>query len=269
MLLTSLPVTPPLTPPPRTTQLSLSKTLGCSIPPGCAFASLAVPVAHRQHHLHQPHQRLPRMRMMQVMLGMLPMLVKEMKGGKGKGSQQRKGGKDLREAREKIWGKNALRGKGGKRSLGGKWRSFSGGTGPKGQWEEREKIWGKNALRVLRSFPPFPLRPLQIFSLFLPKIVSRLSLLRSFPPFPPSGLSPPPESFSLFLSFLRSFPPFPVGLFLSDLLPFLPKIFSTPFPVEILSPLSPLRPLPPDLLPFLPKIFPPLSLLRSFPPFPP
>ena len=55
--------------------LRLSKTLGCSIPPGCAFASLAAPAAHRQHHLHHPHQRLPRMRMMQVMLGMLPMLV--------------------------------------------------------------------------------------------------------------------------------------------------------------------------------------------------
>ena len=65
------------------------------------------------------------------------MLVKEMKGGKGKGSQQRKGGKDLREEREKIWGKNALRGKGGKRSLGGKWKSFSGGTGPKGQRGDR------------------------------------------------------------------------------------------------------------------------------------
>ena len=27
------------------------KTLGCSIPPGSAFASLAAPAAHRQHHL--------------------------------------------------------------------------------------------------------------------------------------------------------------------------------------------------------------------------
>ena len=50
-----------------------------------------------------------------------------------KGSQQRKGGKDLREEREKIWGKNALRGKRGK-DLGGKGKSFSGGTGPNGQW---------------------------------------------------------------------------------------------------------------------------------------
>ena len=52
-----------------------------------------------------------------------------------------------------------------------------------------------------------------------------------------------------------------VGGVLPDLLPFRPKIVSTPFPVEIISPLSPLRPLSPDLLPFLPKIFPP-------PPFP-
>ena len=34
-------------------------------------------------------------------------------GGKGgKGTQQAKGGKDLREERQKIWGKNALGGKG-------------------------------------------------------------------------------------------------------------------------------------------------------------
>ena len=38
-------------------------------------------------------------------------------GGKGgKGSQQRKGGKDLREEREKIWGKTANRERGGERS---------------------------------------------------------------------------------------------------------------------------------------------------------
>ena len=67
---------------------------------------------------------------------------------RGKGSQQRKGGKDLREEREKIWGKNALRGKGGKRSLGGNGKSFSGGTGPKGQsgdrisiGKERKSLW--------------------------------------------------------------------------------------------------------------------------------
>ena len=71
---------------------------------------------------------------MQVMLGMLPMVKEhlEMKGGNG--------GKDLnreRREREKIWGKNALGGKGGKRSLGGKGKSFSGGTGPRGQWGDR------------------------------------------------------------------------------------------------------------------------------------
>ena len=54
--------------------------------------------------------------MMQVMLGMLPMLVKERnEGERGKGSQQRKGGKDLSEEREKIPGREkALGGKGGK-----------------------------------------------------------------------------------------------------------------------------------------------------------
>ena len=185
--------------------------------------------------------------------------------------------------------------------MGGKWKSFSGGTGPKGQWrdrisngkdlrKEREKIWGKNTLRVLRSFPPFPLRPLQIFSLFLPKIVSRLSLLRSFPPFPPSGLSPPlrasPFSFpsldlsplsllaffsQIFsLSSLRSFPPLSL---LRSFLPFplyghCPQIFS----------LSSLRSFPPfpcsdPFPPFPPKAFPPLrsspfSSLRSFATFP-
>ena len=55
------------------------------------------------------------------------MLVKEMKGGKGERISTAKGGKDLREEREKIWGKNAL----------GKGKSFSGGTGPKGQWGDR------------------------------------------------------------------------------------------------------------------------------------
>ena len=57
--------------------------------------------------------------------------------GKGRNDLNRGGGKDLREDREKIWGQNALRGKGGKRSLGGKGKSFSGGTGPKGQWGDR------------------------------------------------------------------------------------------------------------------------------------
>ena len=71
-----------------------------------------------------------------------------------------------------------------------------------------------------RFFPPFPckgLSPPEIFSLFLPKIFSTRSLLRSFPPscpFSPPRL--PLEIFSLFLP-----------------------------PVEILSPLSPLRPFPP------------------------
>ena len=72
-----------------------------------------------------------------------------MKGGKGERiSTAEGGGKDLREEREKIWGKNALRGKGGKRSLGGKGKSFSGGTGPKGQsgdrisiGKERKQLW--------------------------------------------------------------------------------------------------------------------------------
>ena len=51
-------------------EICLSKTLGCSITPASAFASLVAPAEHRQHHLHHPHQRLPRTRMMQVMLGM-------------------------------------------------------------------------------------------------------------------------------------------------------------------------------------------------------
>ena len=97
---------------------------------------------------------------MQVMLGMLPMLVKEMKGGKGERISTAKGGKDLREEREKIWGKNALRGKGGKRSLGGKGKSFSGGTpygamggqdlkrerGKKTLGREGWRSWGEKAL---------------------------------------------------------------------------------------------------------------------------
>ena len=46
-------------------------------------------------------------------------------GGKGgKHLNSERGGKDLREEREKIWGKNALRGKGGKRSLGGRGKSW-------------------------------------------------------------------------------------------------------------------------------------------------
>ena len=175
MLLTSSPVTPPLTQHcggggstyhavirrrfTKSVHCAGLRNSVCQKHWGVPFASLAVPVAHRQHHLHHPHQRLPRMRMMQVMLGMLPMLVR---GERGKDLNSERGGKDLREEREKIWGKNASRGKGGKRSLGGKWKSFLGGTGPKAmagqdlKREEREKIWGKNALRVLRSFPPFP-----------------------------------------------------------------------------------------------------------------
>ena len=69
---------------------------------------------------------------MQVMLGMLPMLVKEMKGERGKGSQQRKGGKDLREDREKIWGKKCLKGERGEKIFGRKREIF---------------LWGEQALR--------------------------------------------------------------------------------------------------------------------------
>ena len=62
-------------------------------------------------------------------------------GGKGERGERistgKGGGKDLREEREKIWGKNAFGGKGGKRSLGGKGKSFSGGKGPRGQLGER------------------------------------------------------------------------------------------------------------------------------------
>ena len=65
------------------------------------------------------------------------MLVKEMKRGNGERISTAKGGERSREEREKIWGKKALRGKGGKRSLGGKGKSFSGGTGPPGQWGDR------------------------------------------------------------------------------------------------------------------------------------
>ena len=60
-----------------------------------------------------------------------------MNGGKGERISTAKVGERSQEEREKIWGKNALRGKGGKRSLGGKRKSFSGGTGPKGQWGDR------------------------------------------------------------------------------------------------------------------------------------
>ena len=76
----------------------------------------------------------------------------EMKGERGERISTGKGEKDLREEREKIWGKNALGGKGGKRSLGGKRKSFSGGTGPRGQWGDRisngkgEKDFGKRIL---------------------------------------------------------------------------------------------------------------------------
>ena len=171
--LTSLPITPPLTPPqghnfrllrgggggstchavPRRrftksvhcAQLSLSKTLGCSIPPGCAFASLAAPAAHRQHHLHHPHQRLPMMRMMQVMLGMLPILVKEMKGGKGERISTAKGGERSQGGKGEDLGKKCLKGERG--SLGGKGKSFSGGTGPKGQSGDRISI-GKGGKRL-------------------------------------------------------------------------------------------------------------------------
>ena len=90
MLLTSLPVTPPLTPP-QGHHFRLLRGGGGSVIRRCAFASLAAPAEHRQHHLHHPHQRLPRMRMMQVMLGMLPML--EMKEGKGERISTGKGGK--------------------------------------------------------------------------------------------------------------------------------------------------------------------------------
>ena len=83
---------------------------------------------------------------MQVMLG--PMLVKETKGGKGERISTAKGGERSGEEREKIWGKNALRGKGGKRSLGGKGKSFSGGTGPKGQSGDRISI-GKERKKTL------------------------------------------------------------------------------------------------------------------------
>ena len=177
--------------------------------------------------------------------------------------------------------------------MGGKWKSFSGGTGPKGQWGDRisngKEDLGKKCLKGV-DILLFPLRPLQIFSLFLPKIVSRLSLLRSFPPFPLSGLSPPlrasPFSFpsldlsplsllaffsQIFsLSSLRSFPP---RSLLRSFLPFplyghCPQIFS----------LSSLRSFPPfpcsdPFPPFPPKAFPPLrsspfSSLRSFATFP-
>ena len=132
------------------------KTLGCSIPPGCAFASSAAPAAHRQHHLHHPHQRLPRMRMMQVMLGMLPMLV----GGKGgKDLNSERGGKDLREEREKIWGKmpeKALRGNGGTGSQTGKGEKDFGkrrveilkGKGLRGETGERI-LSGKGGEKIL------------------------------------------------------------------------------------------------------------------------
>ena len=56
---------------------------------------------------------------------------KGMKGGKGKGSQQRKGGKYLREEREKIWQKNALRGRErGEKIFGRKMEIFLGGNRP-------------------------------------------------------------------------------------------------------------------------------------------
>ena len=98
-------------------------------------------------------------------------------GGKGERISTAKGGGERSQGgKGEDLGKKCLKGERGERISNGK-----------DLREEREKIWGTNALRVLRSFPPFPLRPLQIFSLFLPKIVSRLSLLRSFPPFPPSG----------------------------------------------------------------------------------
>ena len=49
----------------------------------------------------------------------------------GNGSQQAKGGKDLREEREKIsGGEKAFGGKGGERSLGGKGRRTQGGKRP-------------------------------------------------------------------------------------------------------------------------------------------
>ena len=54
-----------------------------------------------------------------------------------KGSQQERGGKGLREEREKIWGKMPLGGKGGEDLWEEKGNlSFSGGKGPRGQWGE-------------------------------------------------------------------------------------------------------------------------------------
>ena len=66
--------------------------------------------------------------MMQVMLGMLPMLVKEMKGGKGKGSQKRKGGKDRRKGRRS--GEKCLKGERGEKIFVRKREIFLGGNRP-------------------------------------------------------------------------------------------------------------------------------------------
>ena len=49
--------------------------------------------------------------------------------GSSSGTQQRKGGKDLREEREKIWGKNAL-GERGEKIFGRKREIFLGGNRP-------------------------------------------------------------------------------------------------------------------------------------------
>ena len=133
MLLTSLPVTPPLTPPQgqhfrllrggSTYQRRFTKSVRCQFVKNIGVFDSPRPAAHRQHRLHHPHQRLPRMRMMQVMLGMLPMLVKEMKGGKGERISTAKGGERSQGGKGEDLGKKC-------KIFGRKREIFLGGTRP-------------------------------------------------------------------------------------------------------------------------------------------
>ena len=51
-------------------------------------------------------------------------------GGKGERISTAKGGKDLREEREKIWGKKCLKGERGEKIFGRKMEIFLGGNRP-------------------------------------------------------------------------------------------------------------------------------------------
>ena len=158
MLLTSLPVTPSLTPPHGhqtaaggLAQLSLSKALGCSIPrvrfripSSSSGTSPASPASSASAPAKDADDASDAGDGAHAGEG-----TSGNEGGKGgKGSQQGKAGKDLREERDKIWGKNSLGGKDlweekrnlspAKQGLAKQWGDrISNGKGGKRLWEEK------------------------------------------------------------------------------------------------------------------------------------